>query len=282
VEPTGTAHVLDGSAGVAELVGRSGFGLAPAQLVSDPVPLQPGARLRQVNVQPRPILLPLFVQGSTPAEFRQRRDAVAQWFSPTRGDGRLQHTRPDGTVREVVCRCQQLDWAENEQSATPLSQDAVATLVAHDPYWYSTIDALSTYTLGAPAGNFLTNPFFPLNLSNATVLAHALITNPGDVDAWPVWTIHGPGDDPSLINGTTGERITLFSHFIIGQTVVIDTRPGIKSVSDALGTNLVSILSNDTTLFPLVPGLNRVEIQLGNATAASSVTLSYAARFVSA
>ena len=57
------------------------------------------------------------------------------------------------------------------------------------------------------------------------------VVNRGDVDAWPIFTITGPVDNPVITNETTGEGFVLTSSVPAGQDVRIDSRTGIITPS---------------------------------------------------
>src|SRR4051794_30439081 len=81
-DPSGTVWPLtDIDSGWFTLAdGVSGLGAAKYELTSDPHP-RGGARLRHAQPQPRTIVWPLLVQGSTHVEFLQRWRALATAFT---------------------------------------------------------------------------------------------------------------------------------------------------------------------------------------------------------
>lgn len=137
-------------------------------------------------------------------------------------------------------------------------------------------------------------PFFPLDLNASTLRARVypgagipavnpVITNTGDVEAWPVWTIRGPGRDVSLSNTTTGETLNMTVTLEEGDEVTIDTRPGYKSV-DLGGANIYYSLdlASGSSLWPLATGPNDLDIRMGDVSAESSIELAYKRRFLGA
>ena len=118
-------------------------------------------------------------------------------------------------------------------------------------------------------------------LGASDVFAQATITNNGDVDAWPVVTVEGPGTDLEVENLTTGLRWHLTGDVAAGSTLTVDTRPGHKSAR-LDGVNVFGRLSDDSVLWPLVPGPNRVSIGFAGGTAVSSVVFAWRNRWLSA
>ena len=84
--------------------GRQGAFMPPVSLIEDVVPLQPGGRLRSVQVRPRNVTLPLFIVADSAVNLRQRLRDLLNYLDPTRGDGILRVTTPSGEVRELTCR----------------------------------------------------------------------------------------------------------------------------------------------------------------------------------
>lgn len=274
IETDGTEHPLIPSSGFTVPVGTSSRWNTPQDYAEQTVPGQPGTRMRQIKVQPRDLDLPLVVEAGSFAEKVGKLRNLAAWFSTRSGPGRLR-VDMDATSREIAAyAAPDLDGGQS----TPQVSWVAVGLHCPDPYWYDAIDQIATYTTGA------TTPFlpasFPMLISSTTVLASPTVTNGGDDDAWPVWTITGPGTNPALRNLTSGKSLVFDLTLGAGEQAIIDTRPGYKSVTDGQGGNLYQALSRTATLWPLARGTNRLSIELANATAASSVELVWQRRWL--
>jgi hypothetical protein len=121
----------------------------------------------------------------------------------------------------------------------------------------------------------------PLRLGASDVFAAVTVTNPGDVDAWPVITTLGPGTDLNVTNQTTGLHWSFPGAMAAGSTLIVDHRPGHKAAR-LDGTNVFGRLADDSVLWPLVPGPNRISIGFASATAASRVTFTWRNRWLAA
>lgn len=285
IEPDGTEHHLDGTEGVAVEI-ASTLGAPVVEIVSAPRPFRSGARTRRANIRTRPVDLTLEVSGASASQVLQRLDALAHWLDPTRGEGRLRVRRQDGAIRDLWCRRSAgLDFDYRE--GVPLWQVVtVAVEAIDDPYVYDSTATVVTYTTGAPL-SFFDPPFFPLKLTSSTVFvgpSDATLDNDGTAEAWPVWTITGPGTDPVVRNLTTGKAFAFAFTLTAGDQLIVDTRPverrgvGVLPVRDRAGDNRYpSLIVRD--LFPLVVGENRLQIEMANATAASEVELEYSRRW---
>jgi hypothetical protein len=255
--------------------GRAGQWMPPFGLVETAVPDEAGSRLDNVRTKPRDLDLPFVIVDTGYEAVITRIRALAKKFLCTEGQGKLRVTRADLTQREITAAYGGgLDTAK----VTAGTLKTVLAFHAPDPYWMATSAVINTYTKGIASIFF---PFFPLVLTNSDIFSDATIDNPGDVEAWPVWRINGPGSDPGLANLTTGKTLTLTVTLAAGDYVEIDTRPGYKTVKLNGETNLFGSLGGTSSLWSLLAGLNSIRIELNDATDASSVVLSYYPRYLS-
>lgn len=264
------------------VTGVTGIGSAPAA----PQTLQlPTGDLLVQTVTPaaRQIVVGLYVEAGTQAALLDVIDRLAVALSNDRAGlpapGMLTVRRPDGTARQVEVICtsgsDQPDATSNDgyrywtsygltfQPLSPYFEDAEPLTAS----WQ-----LATAGAGVP-------PMPPVLLSGATVFGATSIDNPGDADAWPVWTIAGPGT-ASLGNTTTGRSFSLSAALGGGEVITVDTRPGHVSATDGVGADrwgdLVAASPRD--LWQLVPGMNALDLALTGATTASSIGLSFRPR----
>lgn len=248
--------------------------MPPVDLVEDDVPEQDGSRPRLVRVRPRDVALGLTVTGEDPEQLRTLLRQLVRTFNPRRGAGMLRATRPDGSARELTCTYKGgLELQEGFENIVGW-QRAVLVLRAHDPYWYDQTPTSVTYSVTAP------QPFFPdLALNSDTILGTQIVPNDGDVDAWPIWTVHGPASRFTATNQTTGKLLDVVTALTSEQTLIVDTRPFRKTVRRDDGTNLYAAASQPgSSLWPLEEGDNQILIELPGAGPESYVTLTYARR----
>lgn len=225
--------------------------------------------------------LPVVVPGPDAGRDELRRWARA--LDPLKGEGTLTVVQGAHAGRQLVCvyAAGLDDFAEE----WPLLGLTTLGFHAADPYWQDNTETtilamlgMNTYHWFPFAGSWAQQP---LILGASDVFAAVTATNTGDVDAWPIVTATGPGNTLTLTNSTTGDHLQLAGTLLAGDVVVIDTRPGRKSVA-INGNNAFGQLTDDSSLWPLVPGTNRISIGLAAATAASSVTFAWRNRWLSA
>lgn len=271
VDAAGEAHSLDDGITTTVQPGTTGRWMPPFDLLIDEMP---GASvLRQVRAAPRDIEVPLIIEASDLTTLLR---GWSGWLNPALGDGKLRSV-DGGVEREIICRYA-AGWELTEDHHASRTQKAVVIFRAVDPWWYSAAAEVSVFTVGSLATFF---PLFPLRLSSSDVFATSPVNNPGDGRAWPIWTVTGPGDRLALRNLSSGRAIMLNRTISAGEVITIDTRPGRKTITDGVGSNLYGALSTDSELWPVERGTNDVRIELDNSTVGSSLTMSVHWRWLS-
>jgi phage-related protein len=259
----------------------SGRFAPPNQFDADEVPDQPGARLRAVRHKARELVVPVWMDAESETALRTAVRRLVAVMDPIRGEGKIRVTGPGGDQRELNCRYRAgLELAERlGMTSAPLMQRAPLVFWAADPYWYPVSDEVAEYTIGAATTSWF--PFPPLRLGTSELFTDATVVNVGDVEAWPVWQITGPGSAIVLRNATTGALLEL-STTLVGETVTIDTRPGAKSVLLSDGTNLFGSLSDSSSLWNFARGANQIRVEMAGATTDSRLRLSWKPRYLTA
>jgi len=100
-------------------------------------------------------------------------------------------------------------------------------LVAEDPWWRGNpvVQSWSDDTEDKLffGGAAMAGPTF--FLSSSSLIDSAQMSNPGDVDAWPVWTVRASGKTSAVSLGVGGAQITAAVDMDTGDVLVIDTDP---------------------------------------------------------
>jgi hypothetical protein len=283
LDPLGVETVLSNPPTLAVLAGPTGLDLPPASLIEEEVPFQPGARERTAKILPRNVELPLEVAGADRAAFRALIRTLAYALSPARGAGKLRVRIAGGAARDLTCRCLSgFEGDEGLQAGVDTWRDSLLHFRATDPYWYDTAPQLVPFGAGAGAALFF--PFFPIRLLPNAILADVVVTNPGDVEAWPIWHITGPGSTIvlTLTQGTTTQSLELDTTLLGGETITVDTRPGAKTITSGTGASLWATLAPLSALWALPSGASTVRVGMAGSTSASSVLLDYTPRYSTA
>ncbi|OLE27970.1 MAG: hypothetical protein AUG44_08760 [Actinobacteria bacterium 13_1_20CM_3_71_11] len=247
----------------------------------DEIPGQPGARHRASRHKAHEFTIKLWLSTVDEASLRTSIRQLVYAMDPTRGEGIVRVTSPIGDVREIACYYTAgLGLEEKPDSSGPTAQAAAVTFRAFDPYWRDTSDTSNTWAVSTTPTFF---PIFPLRLTSSQIAVDGSVANNGDVATWPVWTITGPGGVIVLRNITTGENIIFSTTTLgIGESISIDTRPGIKTVTKSDGTNLWPDLDLTSSLWSLAAGNNAIRLEMSGVDATrSSLQLNYRQRYLS-
>lgn len=279
IDPTGVEWPLSDLAddrGHFTTFGVSGWGARPFEYSLDPVP-RGGDSVRFVRAQSARITWPLYIWGDTFQQFTDRYRAVRKAFLSTihlNTPGILRVAWPNGTAREIDV------WYEDgfggESGENWLFAKPVLTLLAPDGYWRDVTPTTVTRVHTVGSQSFL-NPF--PRVSSGQVLGSTIVTNPGDTEAWPTWTVTGPMLSLTATNNTAGQEFELtYTLANSSETITITTqRPTVRGPA---GQNIVGSLNWPAAyLWPLAPGDNDVEFVIGGANTGTTITLSFHARY---
>lgn len=200
-----------------------------------------GQSYRGHVVEPRPVFWPVYLYSDARTEDWLKLDR-AFWRSLHPGKhGVWSVSTPTGGTRSLSCRF--VDDGRHTVDKDPMFRGWASygvSLIADNPFWvglpvrrtWAQSEMSDFYNGGAAPG---------FNISSGSQLSSAKLTNEGDLEAWPVWTIKGPLT--SVTVGVDGATIQWNVALAEGDTLVIDTDPTIQAawlngvdVTDQLGT----------------------------------------------
>jgi hypothetical protein len=277
IDPDGVSTTLEVNWDV------SGRFMPPIRFVSEGVPGQPGEFFRDVSHGPRDFLMAVDLTAATEPALRTLMRSFVASMDPTRGSGKVRVTSPVGDQREIACWYSAgLEMEEKlGDNSGPTWQQVPLKMRAIDPYWYDVSAQSQSFATAVNTASFF--PFFPLKLTSSEIAVDDEVTNDGDVASWPQWTITGPGSVIKLSNLTTG-KYTYFptGSLLSGQSIYIDTRPGVKSVTYDDGSNAYPAMSTGSSLWPLERGVNAIRLEMSGAdNVLSELNLTYYRRYLS-
>jgi hypothetical protein len=99
------------------------------------------------------------------------------------------------------------------------------TLVADDPFWTGE-SVRRVWSDGEDVDSFNPGPGAVIKVASASQLSSAVMTNQGDLEAWPVWTVKGPVT--SVTVGVDGRTVQWNVALTASDTLVIDTDPTVQ------------------------------------------------------
>lgn len=268
VDPTGVVRDLNGATGVS--VGRAerGLGMASVELAFDKLPFVEGAIARHANVQPITLEIPLYVEGATAAALENVVDGVHRWFATAnerlRRPGYYRVKRRDGTFRQRACYfVGGLEGDLSDERAGELQQELDVILRAADPFAADIEDTVLSYV--------------------AADLPTVIVIGGGHVPSYPIWTIEGPIANLTVANATTGKAWGVDYDLVLGDQLIVDTRPDFQrssyQVRDGLGANKFANLTSDQELWWLEPAANNITISATGTTGDTAIELRYVKRY---
>lgn len=291
IDADGADLVLAKAADRDVLQGVTGRGMPPIIVRDEPVPEQAGARLRYVQHGARDYAVPWMLSHRSLAELNALLRATLPRFDPLRGDGTLRLVTPDGQTRDLTCRY--ISGAERIQ-ASPNQGVSEGEALAHQvlplvfrawtPYWLGPevsddFTAQATLATFFPIPNATTGSF--VTLTSSVLFAAVQLTNDGDVDAQPIWTITGPASNIAILNADTGQTLEFTGLTLAGgEVATIDTREYVMTAELADGTNLYPYLTDASEFWWLPRGTTNAQLQLSGTDANSLVSVAWRPRYI--
>jgi Phage tail protein len=238
---------------------------------SDAVPELDGERYRGTRALTSTYNVPLTVVADNISSLRARCRSLVRALSPKRGVGTLTVATADGLTRYLKCILDARIETDPATDGEEYDARMVLGFRAFDPFWYDLEPVEKLFENYTSSGMFFPAP--PYRIGASAVFSAFVETNEGDSEAWPIWTITGPGKALELRNNTSGLTLTLDYDIPPDAAVVIDTRPGQGSVEITGGVSLFAVTSGE--LWPLVEGDNDVSVTLLETTTATVIRLRY-------
>jgi hypothetical protein len=285
IDPDGNTWEWSDRSSGAFVTSVAGIGAAPSALAALQLPTG-DVVVQGVTPGARSIVIGLYAWDDDQGALLARADALARALTHDRAGlfaaGTLIFQRPDGSARQIAVACTSgADVPDDDGGALQRSLTLGLTFQALAPYFQDPPEQAPPPTvITPPPSGAGVPPMPPIILTPETALGDTTITNSGDADAWPAWTISGPGT-PTLANLTTGRSFAFATALTTGQQRIVTTQPGLQSAIDGSGTDWWADLvkSSPRDLWQLVPGVNELSLVLAGAGTGSQIKLSYARRW---
>lgn len=242
--------------------GTRGLNMPPLTRRTSSSPGLHGSRWRGWIAEEREVFWPLSIVNQAGSAQWLEHDRA--FWATLRPDvvGTWTVVQPGGEYRSLSCRY--ADDGNQSFDIDPMltgwAQYGV-TLAAEQPFWAGPTITRSWGTRdGEP--NVYPNPGddYVLYISAGFTVGSATITNPGDVDAWPTWTVRGPYSTASL--GVAGGVIDLDVALGAGQSATVYTDPARQVVIDQDGVDRTDSWFGDRAEFRPVPPGETVNLTL--------------------
>lgn len=235
------------------------------------VPGALGSRYRHVTIGVAETDLLVTVRGATETGLWDNIEQLLDAMNPLRGVGRLRVTT-DTRVRERTGIVTDGLGGKDKlgRTAGPLMLRFPITVRHDDPLWRPQTAVRTTITQPASASSFF--PFsLPWRIGTATQFGVLSIDNPGVHRLWPVFELDGPFTSVMARNDATGQSWTFTRSTSAGETVIVDTREGHKSVTLQDGSDVFTLLAG--RLWPLERGTTQITVDIAAHTSDTAVRI---------
>jgi hypothetical protein len=282
---------------VRSIMSDSDTGLAPVELITERGAYQHGASLKDVLFKSRTVQMVLRQQAFSRTGMWFMRDDLVDAIKPNGTVGQFPGAgAPDlGRLRKWMPNGSHIDLEVLVMDGPGFSADNSAwdqygftetvRFYAPNPLYFNPIQ--QALDMPSPVNGFIFPITFPIVFSDLNITDTAIYR--GNFEEYPNITIVGPVDTPVIYNHTTDEKIALNYNLQAGQTIEITLTPGNKSVALNDGTDLLSYVSDDSSLvtFHLEPapeapdGNNSIQATGIGVTTDTDVRLTWYERYVS-
>jgi hypothetical protein len=259
-----------------KLAGRKGFGVSPTRLVMREGAAE-GSRHRRTKRLARSIDFPLAIFGADREEVENSFRRFVRLVQDDVTAPRLVATYPDGSrVYTEIHFSGGLDpvYGSDDTQGRDFAK-CQSSFISPSPYWTDE-DAINypfNFNVDASDDNWVED-MAEMPLISSQTAGSVSIENPGDVAAYPVWTLQGPMDTFSA--SYRGQGFTYTEHIALGETITVNTVT--KTVTDQDGVNKYGALGTAPKLFPIPKGSATVDILADNTDANSLVSMYFNAR----
>jgi phage-related protein len=212
-----------------------------------------GGVWRSTRKESREFDVPLTVFGSSRSDLEARLRRLAKILSDRQGQPTLRAVYP--SEEEWTIKVNYVAGAETTYGEEGRNHYCQWTMTwqAPDPYWES--NTLVAFSIGTGGGRGLLPELDELQVSSSQALGLVTIENPGDVDAYPVWTIEGPSTQVEIT--LNGVGFTYDETLVAADTITVDT----KNATVLNGTtNKYGFLGAAPKLFRIPAGLSEISL----------------------
>lgn len=259
------------------LPGVEGLDDPPRNLIAVEPALWDGSLPLGARYAARDVFLPLHYAADSTESLRAVQRQVAALLDPKRGPVTLEVAHADGARRWIDGHAAAPYGKDLGEAEGQLWRRVGVTLRCGDPF-FSGEQQQRTFQLGGTAPQFLSNTFLPVQLSESQITGAVVIDNPGDADAYPVWTLTGPCDSATIALDGTSWTV---NNLLASETLVVDARRGVQTVT-VNGATAWGRLTPGAQLGALPPGDNDVAVVVVGATDATVLTVAWRERWLTA
>lgn len=174
---------------------------------------------------------------------------------------------------------QRLRWVRPRRLSIDMTQApfglarATAQVMVMDPFGYADAESAASASVSVAASALTFPVTFPITFGATYSPGSLIATNAGTAPANWVATITGPVTDPTLINNTTGQTLSLTGVVPVGLDLVIDSKS--RTIILDGSVNRADMRDLGSEWFDLVPGANYITYDASPTPPIGSLTLSW-------
>ncbi|MFF3017119.1 phage distal tail protein [Streptomyces sp. NPDC057939] len=259
--------VADEGVGFQATYGATGFGL-PSTAAQWLEGAGDGARYRGRRVLPRDLDIPLDIVGETRSHLGSLVSRLARVVSE---DCNLVLVDEQGVRWSTP-----VVWTGGGEIDLDGATDVQTVISFRAPDPYFTASTVSTQRVtGDPGTAAFLSSISSMPLAASQAIGSIQFDNLGDVPAYPVWEIYGPGRDLT-VTSPTGETLRWTGTLTAGEKLVIDTRAA--TVKDGKGANRYTFVDTAPRFWSIPPGVSTATVRFLDTTAASRIVCSWRPR----
>lgn len=195
---------------------------------------------QRARAEAREGYLPVIINAASGADWANISSAWWNSWSPDL-PGTLVVSMPNDSIRFIRAYLKDDDAYGPTSDPTLTGVEAAAvTWVADDPFWRG--NTVTQVFLQASTADFFNNGTAPpFNLVSGNTISKVVLSNPGDLEAWPTYELHGPASTFSVI--INGHEVSGAINVALGGTLQIITDPAYQV---ALYTDPNGVVTNVT------------------------------------
>ena len=198
----------------------------------------------------------------------------------------------NATRNEVVLRWQtdgghtyqtnvRVTKVETTSQKSPHQQTFNATMRADDPIWYDTTETsgiIANVSLAAETGGFEIPFQIPLQIGGGATYTNVL--NTGTSTVYPLVTIRGNVNTPTITNLDTNESVTLYTSNTEPDTIEINNTPTLHTITRNGTDNLYQTLAEGSKFLTLPPGTSRIQFRSENKADVAVAEIKYLSGYI--
>lgn len=262
----GDTVALDGTDGITLTSGFRGLGIPQTDVRIDSS-AGDGGVWRSTRRGVREIDLPLVVLGSDRGDVESKLRRIARALNDRYGTPFLVANYSDGSSYTIEIHYRGgAETVFGSDAGETFARWAI-TLSCPDPFWTSVQSV--QFSLGySTTTRGLLPRLDQLQVSASGILGTFVVENPGDVDAYPVWTLDGTSTGTTIQLNGVGFSYT--ESMTSSSKTIINTRQA--TVVNASGVNRYAYLGTAPKLFALPPGTSTISVTVTGADTSTKIS----------